>query len=204
MSAFLRFSQRKDIAFYGPADPGTSGGDGNGFIHAIQQQAAIGYTWTLSPSSLIDARFGFDHVLGGKEPPFLGGPNIAAQYGISGLPSTLAGGFPTQAIGSFSNPTIGRQATNPQFQNPTSFNPKFNYSLVKGPHSIKAGYEFLAIRTEILDIKPALRPGHLFRTVQQTDGGRSALPAPRAPTATATISPTSTSASPAQLLSAAI
>ena len=49
MSAFLRFSQRKDIAYYGPADPGISGGDGNGFIHAIQQQAAAGYTPRRSP-----------------------------------------------------------------------------------------------------------------------------------------------------------
>jgi hypothetical protein len=57
MTSFLRFSQRKDISYYGPADPGPSGGDGNGFIHAIQQQAAIGYTWTVSPSSLLDARF---------------------------------------------------------------------------------------------------------------------------------------------------
>src|SRR5262249_48695382 len=51
-------------------------------------------------------------------------------------------------------PTIGRQATNPQFQNPVSFNPKLNYSMIKGRHSIKFGYEFLAIRTEVLDINP--------------------------------------------------
>ena len=57
-------------------------------------------------------------------------------------------------IGGYSNPTMGRQATNPQFQNPTSFNPKFNYSMVHGRHSLKAGYEFLAIRTEVLDINP--------------------------------------------------
>ena len=154
MTALLRFSQRKDIAYYGPADPGSSGGDGNGFIHAIQQQAAAGYTWTLSPSSLLDARFGFSHVLGGKEPPYLGGPDTAAQYGIAGLPSSLAGGFNSQIVSGFSSPTFGRQTTNPQFQNPTSFNPKLNYSLVKGRHSIKAGYEFLAIRTEVLDINP--------------------------------------------------
>ena len=66
MTAFARFSQRKDIAYYGPADPGISGGDGNGFIHAIQQQAAVGYTWTVSPTSLFEGRFGFSHVLGGK------------------------------------------------------------------------------------------------------------------------------------------
>ncbi|MGD1071327.1 MAG: carboxypeptidase regulatory-like domain-containing protein [Bryobacteraceae bacterium] len=154
MSSFLRFSQRKDISYYGPADPGPSGGDGNGFIHAIQQQAAIGYTWSVTPSSLLDARFGFDHVLGGKEPPYLGGPNVASEFDIPGLPSSLAGGFNSQIIGGFSSPTIGRQTSNPQFQNPTSFNPKLNYSLIKGRHSIKAGYEFLAIRTEVLDINP--------------------------------------------------
>src|SRR5215469_14928977 len=30
MTAFLRWSQRKDISYFGPADPGLSGGDGNG------------------------------------------------------------------------------------------------------------------------------------------------------------------------------
>jgi hypothetical protein len=154
MTSFLRFSQRKDIQYTGPFDPGPAGGDANGFIHAIQQQAAVGYTWTVTPSSLLEARFGFDHVLGGKAPPYLGGPDIAAEYGIMGLPSSLAGGFPSQVIGSFSSPTIGRQSTNPQFQNPVSFNPKLNYSMVKGRHSIKMGYEFLAIRTEVLDINP--------------------------------------------------
>ena len=154
MTAFIRFSQRKDISFFGPADPGASGGDGNGFIHAIQQQAGAGYTWAVTPSSLLEARFGFDHVLGGKAPPYLGGPNIAAEYGIEGEPAALAGGFPTQIVTGFSNPTLGRQATNPQFQNPTSFNPKLNYSKVSGRHSIKAGYEFLALRTEVLDINP--------------------------------------------------
>ncbi|MGD0136146.1 MAG: TonB-dependent receptor [Bryobacteraceae bacterium] len=154
MNVFARFSQRKDISFFGPADPGASGGDANGFIHAIQQQAGIGYTWALTPTSLFEARFGFDHVLGGKSPPFLGGPNIAAEYGIEGEPTSLAGGFPTQVITGFSSPTFGRQATNPQFQNPTSFNPKLNYSKVMGRHSIKTGYEFMAIRTEVLDINP--------------------------------------------------
>ncbi len=153
MTSFLRFSQKKDIQYFGPSNPGPSGGDGNGFIHSIQQQGAAGYTWTVTPTSLFEARFGFDHALGGKAPPYLGGPNIAQEFDIPGLPSSLAGGFPTQLIGSFTG-AIGRQATNPQFQNPTSFEPKLNYSMVKGRHTIKMGYEFLAIRTEVLDINP--------------------------------------------------
>lgn len=154
MSAFVRFSQRKALPYYQPDISGPSGGGGNGFIHAIQQQAAIGYTWTLSPSSLIDARFGFTHVLAGKTPPYLGGPSMQDLYGIPGLPtsSNLTGGLNTQSVSGFNG--FGRQATNPQFQNPTSFNPKINYAWIRGSHQIKAGYEFNAIRTEVLDINP--------------------------------------------------
>jgi hypothetical protein len=154
MNGFLRFSQRKDIQYYQPDIAGPSGGNGNGFIHAIQQQAAIGYTWSVTPSSLFDARFGFDHVLAGKQPVPLGGASLLSLYGIPGLPTTpnLTGGLNSQSISGFS--AFGRQTSNPQFQNPTSFNPKFSYSWVKGRHSFKAGYELNVIRTEVLDVNP--------------------------------------------------
>ena len=154
MTSFLRFSQRKDLQYYQPDLSGASGGGGNGYIHAIQQQAAIGYTWTVTPSSLFDARFGFTHVLAGKNPPYLGGPSMEALYGVPGLPTSpsLTGGLNSQAISGFN--AFGRQTSNPQFQNPTSFNPKFNYSTIIHRHALKAGYEFNAIRTEVLDVNP--------------------------------------------------
>src|SRR5262249_31128327 len=132
MSAFARFSQRKDLQYYAPDLPGPSGGGGNGFIHAIQQQAAIGSTWTLTSSSLFEARLGFTHVLGGKVPPYLGGPSMEALYGITGLPTTpnLTGGLNSQSVSGFN--AFGRQTSNPQFQNPLSWDPKFNYSWVRG------------------------------------------------------------------------
>ncbi len=154
MTSFIRFSQRKDLQYYQPDISGPSGGNGNGYIHAIQQQAAIGYTWTVTPTSLFDARFGFDHVLAGKVPPYLGGPSMQQLYGIPGLPTSpnLTGGLDTQNISGFSQ--LGRQTSNPQFQNPTSFDPKLNFSLIKGRHALKMGYEFEDIRTEVLDINP--------------------------------------------------
>jgi hypothetical protein len=154
MTAFLRFDQRKDLQYYQPDISGPSGGAGNGHIHAIQQQAAAGYTWTLSSSSLFEARLGFSHVLAGKMPPYLGGESMEDLYGIPGLPTTpnLTGGLDSQAISGFSQ--LGRQTSNPQFQNPTSWDPKFNYSWLKGRHAIKAGYEFVMIRTEVLDVNP--------------------------------------------------
>ncbi len=154
MTAFVRFSQRKDLDYYQPDISGPSGGDGNGYIHSIDQNASIGYTWTVTPSSVLEARFGFDHVLAGKSPAYLGGPSMEALYGIPGLPTSpdLTGGLNSQNISGFSQ--LGRQTSNPQFQNPTSFDPKLNYSWVKGKHSLKFGYEFLAVRTEILDVNP--------------------------------------------------
>ncbi|HEY3834955.1 MAG TPA: TonB-dependent receptor, partial [Bryobacteraceae bacterium] len=154
MNAFLRFSQRKDIQYYAPDIPGPSGGGGNGFIHAIQQQAAIGDTWSVTPTSLLEVRFGFDHVLGGKVPPYIGGPSPSPLFPFAGLPTSpnLVGGLNSQSVSGFN--AFGRQTSNPQFQNPTSFNPKVNYSWIRGRHSIKAGFEFVAIRTEVLDINP--------------------------------------------------
>jgi hypothetical protein len=154
MTAFLRFSQRKDIQFYQPSFPGPSGGDGNGFIHSIDQNASAGYTWTVTSSSMFEARLGWTHIVAGKQPALLGGPSLLSLYGIQGLPTTpnLTGGFNTQSPSGFT--ALGRQTSNPQFQNPTSWDPKLNYSKTLGRHSIKAGYEYLNIHTEVLDVNP--------------------------------------------------
>jgi len=155
MTAFLRFSQRKDLQYYAPDLTGPSGGDGNGYIHVVDQNASAGYTWTVTPSSLFQARLGFSHILAGKEPPYLGGPSMAALYGgFQGLPTTpsLTGGLNTQTITGLT--ALGRQTSNPQFQNPTSWDPELNYSKTLRRHSLKAGYQFLPIRTEILDTNP--------------------------------------------------
>jgi carboxypeptidase family protein/TonB-dependent receptor-like protein len=154
MNAFVRFSQRKDLDYYAPDIPGPSGGNGNGHIHTLDQNASIGYTWTVTPTSLFEARFGVSRIDAGKQPPLLGGASMLSLYGIPGLPTTpnLTGGLNSQNISGFSQ--LGRQTSNPQFQNPLSFNPKFNYSIVRGNHSLKMGYETLIVRTEILDINP--------------------------------------------------
>jgi hypothetical protein len=155
MSAFLRFSQRKDLQYYQPDLSGPAGGDGNGYIHAIDQNATAGYTWTVSSSSILEARFGLTHVVAGKVPPYIGGPSLQSMFGMQGLPTTgnLTGGLNTQSISGFST-SLGRQTSNPQFQNPTSFGPKLNFSKIAGRHSLKVGYELAAIRTEILDVNP--------------------------------------------------
>ncbi len=139
MSAFVRFSQRKDLQYYQPDISGPSGGGGNGYIHAISQQAAAGYTWALNPTSLLEARFAFDHIIAGKSPPYLGGASMQDLYGIPGLPtsSNLTGGLNTQTVSGFNG--FGRQATNPQFQNPTSFNPESELHMDQGAAIFESG-----------------------------------------------------------------
>ena len=154
MTAFLRFSQRKDNQYYQPDIAGPSGGAGNGNIRVLDQSAALGYTWTVTPASVLEARIGFTHLKGGKFPPLLGGASEFDLYGVTGLPTApyLTGGLNTQTIGGFN--TLGRQATNPQFQNPTTWNPKLNYSWNRGRHAIKTGFEMTLIHTEVMDINP--------------------------------------------------
>ena len=64
----------------------------------------------------------------------------------------MVGGLPTQLINGFSD--LGRQATNPQWQYPTVYNPKVNYTWLAGRHSLKSGYEFQHIQTEVQDVNP--------------------------------------------------
>jgi hypothetical protein len=164
MTGFIRFSQRTDHQFFQPDIPGAVGGNGNGTIHVFDQNASAGYTWTLSPNSLLEGHFGFSRIKGGKAPPNLGLTADFPGFPFAGLPTTpsLLGGLNSQNISGFSQ--LGRQTSNPQFQNPTSFDPKVNYSLIRGRHSIKMGYEFLVIRAEVLDVNP------IFGEDQYTSG----------------------------------
>lgn len=154
MTAFVRWSQRKDNQFYQPDLPGLAGGNGNGNVRILDQAAAAGYTWTVTPTSILEARLGFTHILGGKFPVYLGGQSMQQLFGVSGLPTSadVVGGLNTQSVSGYS--AFGRQATNPQFQNPTTWNPKVNYAKVLGRHALKMGYEFTTIRTEVMDINP--------------------------------------------------
>src|SRR3954468_6748050 len=154
MTAFLRWSQRKQNQYNQPDLPGASGGNLNGYVRVLDQAAAAGYTWTVTPTSVLEARLGFTHILGGKFPVYLGGPSMQQLYGIPGVPNSpdFAGGLNTQSVSGYSG--FGRQATNPQFQNPTTWNPKVNYAVNIGRHAIKTGFEFTTIRTEVMDINP--------------------------------------------------
>jgi outer membrane receptor protein involved in Fe transport len=156
LSAFGRIGWRDADIFDQPNIPLPSGGAGNAETYVRNKQFAGGVTYVPSGSSLLEVRFGWSYTEGGKNPAALvaGEPGALDAYGISGLPTDprVSGGLPTQLITGFSD--LGRQATNPQWQYPRVFNPKVNYSWLRGRHSLKTGYEFQHIQTEVQDVNP--------------------------------------------------
>jgi hypothetical protein len=154
MSAAARVSQRKSNQYNQPGIPGLSGGGGNGYIRVLSQQGQGTYTWTVTPTSILEARFGVTRTNAGKTPPYIGGASMLSLYGIAGLPTdpALTGGLVPTTISGFSG--LGRQSTNPQFQNPLHFDYKLNFTRILGRQTLKVGYEFMAIRTQVLDVNP--------------------------------------------------
>ncbi|MFN7921135.1 MAG: carboxypeptidase regulatory-like domain-containing protein [Bryobacteraceae bacterium] len=154
MTAFIRASHRKSNYFQAPEVPGASGGGGNGFIRVLNQQIAGAWTYNVTPASLLEVRVGISRTRAGKEPPAIGGPSMLSQYGITGLSEDprLTGGLTAQEVSGFT--AFGRQTTNPQWQHPFIYDPKVVYSLVRGGHSLKMGYEYQRIHTEVQDVNP--------------------------------------------------
>jgi hypothetical protein len=153
VSLFGRYGWRSLKTFDQPGIPLPSGGAGNGDIYARNKQFVFGSTW-IRGASLLEARFGYSWTQAGKNPPGLGSASALEAFGLPGLPNDprIAGGLPTQVIGGYSD--LGRQATNPQWQYPTVYNPKVNYTWTRRAHSFKSGYEFQRINTEVQDVNP--------------------------------------------------
>ncbi len=168
-TAFVRGSSRKLYNFEAPTIEGASGGNSNASIFVINEQIAGGVTYTLTPASVLEFRLGVSRTKAGKNPYNIGAGDLLTNYGIAGLPtdSSIAGGLNSQVINGYT--ALGRQSSNPQFQNPFVWNPRINYTFIAGRHSFKVGYEYQRINTEISDSHP--------KYGQDTYGGSFSRPA---------------------------
>jgi hypothetical protein len=158
LSLFTRYSQARFNAF----DPGTiagpAGEGGDGHVYAPVIQVVGGATWTISPVSLFEARFGFSRMRAGKTPPLAGGPSMLAQFGITGLPTDpqYTGGITYEFFSDGGFTSLGRLWTSPQYQNPTIWNPKVNYTRLLPGHTLKAGFEYTMLHVAQQDLHPAM------------------------------------------------
>ena len=153
-TAFFRWSYHRLNIVDAEALTGIAGGNGNGTIHDYNKQIAAGYTFLFNQNSILDARVGFTWTLGGKTPYGLGQPSLMVQAGIPGLPTDpiVSRSLSAESVSGFSQ--FGAQTSNPQFQNPFAIDPKVNYTILKGRNSVKVGYEYQSINTEIDDFNP--------------------------------------------------
>lgn len=150
-TAFVRLSQRKVNNYEAPTLPGPLfSSNANTFVRVLNQQLAGGVTHNLTSTSVLEFRLGISRTKAGKTPTGVGDPN----FKLPGQPTDarFAGGLTTQGIGGYIG--LGRQSSNPQFQDPTVYNPRWNYTFLKGKHSFKTGYEYQRISTDIDDFNP--------------------------------------------------
>jgi len=156
VTAFARYSHRLMNNFEPPPIPGPSGGNSNADVRVMNWQWAYGFTYTLSPTSLLEFRMGISKTEGGKFPLFRDQPSVGDRFGIPNIPKDpqgrWGGGIPAQNITGFTQ--LGVQSSNPQFQDPFVVDPKFNYARIAGRHSLKMGYEHQRIDTAIDDFHP--------------------------------------------------
>ncbi|WP_031496081.1 TonB-dependent receptor [Bryobacter aggregatus] len=154
LTAFGRYSHRLSNITVPPSIPGPSGGNSNGNIYVKNWQVAGGTTYTVNARSVFEFRIGVSKSINSKLPWFVGTPGVGERFGIPNAPRDprYTGGVNAQSINGYTQ--LGVQTSNPQFQNPTVVNPKVNYSLLLGKHSLKAGYEYQLINTQIDDFNP--------------------------------------------------
>jgi len=151
---FVRYSSRAANVVDPSPIPGPDFGKSNGNTDQANQQIAAGYTLVLTPTSSLDARIGITWSEANRKPFNLGGDNILVDAGIPNAPtdSTISGGLNTQSITGFTQ--LGRSASTPTMVNPFTIDPKLNYSMLRGKHSLKFGYEYLHLSTVISNTHP--------------------------------------------------
>ena len=90
---------------------------------------------------------------GGKNPPALGSGSAQDQFGIPGCHPIRASPAGSRHSSSPATPIWGARRPTRSGKYPTVYNPKINYTAA-GAHSLKSGYEFQHILTEVQDVNP--------------------------------------------------
>jgi hypothetical protein len=152
ITIFGRYSQLNTRIFSPPSIPGPSGGNANGNVYVQTYAGVGGFTWTVSPTSILEFRLGGDYSHNGKLPSTVGQPTSGFTIPNQPLDPSFAGGLITSSVGSFSQ--FGRQGSNPQYQYPLVYDPKVNYTKIVGRHSLKMGFEYQNIATDVSDFNP--------------------------------------------------
>jgi hypothetical protein len=136
------------------------------------QNAVIGNTITLSPTTILEVRTAYTRMAGQVFPPNFGSPSSTELLGIPNMPSgsNINAGWPKFNIAGLS--AFGSTTSQPQFQIPNVYIASGTLSMQRGAHNIRFGFEGQFIQTAILDVS-ALRG--TFNFIQTTPGSTAGL-----------------------------
>jgi hypothetical protein len=161
---FARYSQSR-LNAYDPGSllnangtPSPAGDNGDGQVYAPVKDFVVGATWTINPVSVLEARFGFSSMQAGKKPALAGQNTMTGGLALPGLPTDpqYLGGVTFQYFIDGNWESLGRLWTSPQYQNPTIWDPKVNYTREVKTHSLKAGLEYQMVHVAQQDLHPVL------------------------------------------------
>ncbi len=150
-ATFLRYSYVYSTQNVGTPFPGVADGSparpGSGRTES--QNVAFGWTHTLTPHLVNEARVGYSRVYDKRLQPFADTLGIPAQYGIPGVPQIPGnGGLPLFSFGSLSS--FGANTTLPSDKASDVTQVTENLSIDRGQHQIRTGFEFQHIAFPLL------------------------------------------------------
>src|SRR3984893_16447933 len=165
---FFRFSYVDNPQYI----PGVFGGiaDGGGFQQGIQtakaDQAALGYTYSFTPSAINVARAGFNHLHTTRFGPEGNTLGVPAQFGIQGIPQVPEnGGLPGFTFGGLSN--LGGNNFLPSDEVSQTLQITDDFTKIYGKHSFKTGIEYQHVKFSTL--QPAYSRGQFDYNGTYTD-----------------------------------
>lgn len=155
LQLFARYSY-SDVEIFRPAPiPGfveASNNDGFETTSTKAHHAVVAPSWTLSPRTLSEFRLGFTRLNAAVWPPNFGSPGPTELLGIPNMPNNpqINGGWPKLLFDGMD--ALGRHTSTPQFQIPNVYLFNNVWSLSRGRHSLRAGFDKQDIQTAILDV----------------------------------------------------
>lgn len=157
VNLFGRYSFSDTDIFKPAPRPGLAEGSYNdtfGLAAWRSQALAVGGTWTITPRTLSETRFGYTRGDYDQKPPNYDSGCPDKLIGLTGLSSdeSLCGGLPPMGFPGGSLRRLSRTTSVPQFQTPRGYNLRQSLTWVRSSHNLKFGGEHLRISTGVRDV----------------------------------------------------
>jgi hypothetical protein len=159
---FGRYSFLQQDIYRAPIFEGLGDGVGDqGQQYNRNQSVGLSWTRTLSSTSVLESRFGYNRTNASFSHATANAQN-AADFGFQGLsPEMLTtGGLPQISVSNYNS--LGTRNFRPQYQKPQTYQFIENLSMIRSQHTLKLGFEVRAKANRLRDISRR-NPAYTFQ-----------------------------------------